>query len=154
VTVHGKPINADGWSGYGYIVTDPETGNGAYLIEGNGNGGQLILMALGWVLAIIGGNAMIAGLFAAGIVALVVGFMVMTCAALGLIVLDSLSEAVEDFTVVFGVTASILAVMEYLKLIALSSVAGGVLLAITLFLALVVFSVWFADWLLERRSSV
>ncbi|MDY0049807.1 MAG: hypothetical protein RBR73_03570, partial [Halothiobacillaceae bacterium] len=27
-----------GWTGYGYIIVDPETGAGAYLIEGKGNG--------------------------------------------------------------------------------------------------------------------
>ena len=39
VTVHEKPINAHGWTGYGYTITDPETGAGAYIIEGRGNGG-------------------------------------------------------------------------------------------------------------------
>ncbi|MDG4551150.1 MAG: hypothetical protein P9F19_17415 [Candidatus Contendobacter sp.] len=33
VTVHEKPINAYGFSGTGYILVDPETGAGAYLIE-------------------------------------------------------------------------------------------------------------------------
>ena len=39
VTVHEKPISAHGFTGYGYTITDPETGAGAYLIEGKGNGG-------------------------------------------------------------------------------------------------------------------
>ena len=43
VTVHERAINAHGWSGYGYIVTDPETGAGGYIIEGKGNGGLLII---------------------------------------------------------------------------------------------------------------
>ena len=41
VTVHEKPINAHGWTGYGYTITDPETGAGAYIIEGRGTGGVL-----------------------------------------------------------------------------------------------------------------
>ncbi|MDR3351794.1 MAG: transglutaminase-like domain-containing protein [Zoogloeaceae bacterium] len=41
VTVHEKPINAFGWSGYGYTVIDPETGAGGYVIEGGGNGGEM-----------------------------------------------------------------------------------------------------------------
>ena len=41
VMVHEKPINVFGWSGYGYIITDPDTGSGAYLIEGGGRGGIL-----------------------------------------------------------------------------------------------------------------
>jgi len=41
VTFHERGINAHGFSGYGYVITDPETGAGAYLIEGKGNGGGL-----------------------------------------------------------------------------------------------------------------
>ena len=41
VTVHESPISAHGWTGYGYTIIDPETGAGAYLIEGKGNGGVL-----------------------------------------------------------------------------------------------------------------
>ena len=47
VTVHEKSINKHGWKGFGYIVIDPETGAGAYLIEGSGNGG--IFLAIGYV---------------------------------------------------------------------------------------------------------
>ena len=42
VTVHEKSINKHGWKGFGYIVIDPETGAGAYLIEGSRNGGKQI----------------------------------------------------------------------------------------------------------------
>jgi len=41
VIFHEKQITAHGWTGYGYVITDPETGAGAYLIEGKGNGGFL-----------------------------------------------------------------------------------------------------------------
>ncbi len=41
ITVHEKAINSYGWSGYGYIIIDPETGAGGYIIEGRGNGGFL-----------------------------------------------------------------------------------------------------------------
>ncbi|MBO4511159.1 MAG: hypothetical protein J5746_00180, partial [Victivallales bacterium] len=41
VTFHEKAISAHGWSGQGYIIVDPETGAGAYLIEGKGNGGWM-----------------------------------------------------------------------------------------------------------------
>ena len=41
VTFHEKAISAHGWSGQGYIIVDPKTGAGAYLIEGKGNGGVL-----------------------------------------------------------------------------------------------------------------
>jgi transglutaminase-like putative cysteine protease len=42
VTVHQSPINQGGWVGSGYIVTDPETGAGAYKIVGGANGAFLI----------------------------------------------------------------------------------------------------------------
>ncbi len=51
VTVHEKPISAHGFTGYGYTITDPETGAGAYLIEGKGNGGWLVLVIAGVLLA-------------------------------------------------------------------------------------------------------
>jgi hypothetical protein len=41
VTIHEKPISAYGWTGYGYSIIDPETGEGGYIIEGSGNGGWL-----------------------------------------------------------------------------------------------------------------
>ena len=47
VTVHEKSIKKHGWKGFGYIVIDPETVAGAYLIEGSGNGG--IFLAIGYV---------------------------------------------------------------------------------------------------------
>jgi hypothetical protein len=44
VTVHERAINANGWTGYGYIIIDPDTGAGSYLIEGKGNGAIMILL--------------------------------------------------------------------------------------------------------------
>ena len=60
VTVHEKSINKHGWKGFVYIVIDPETGAGAYLIEGSGNGGILFtifthaLLFFLWFLVIVG----------------------------------------------------------------------------------------------------
>ena len=48
VTFHEKSINAHGWTGVGYIIVDPDTGAGAYLIEGKGSGG--IAWAMGAIL--------------------------------------------------------------------------------------------------------
>jgi hypothetical protein len=42
VTVHQADINANGWTGMGYIILDPDTGAGAYKISGGANGGSLI----------------------------------------------------------------------------------------------------------------
>ena len=52
VTFHERGINAHGFSGYGYVITDPETGAGAYLIEGKGNG-AIIIALIGAILGIL-----------------------------------------------------------------------------------------------------
>jgi hypothetical protein len=39
VVIHQTPIAASGYSGAGYMVLDPSTGAGSYLIEGGANGG-------------------------------------------------------------------------------------------------------------------
>lgn len=44
VTVHEKTINYKGWKGSGYIIIDPQTGSGAYLIDGGANGGYSFLV--------------------------------------------------------------------------------------------------------------
>jgi len=53
VTVHEKAINAYGFSGFGYIIIDPETGVGGYLIEGKGSGswamGAIIGASIGYL---------------------------------------------------------------------------------------------------------
>jgi hypothetical protein len=41
VTVHQSPITQSGWTGTGYIITDPATGAGAYKISGGANGAEL-----------------------------------------------------------------------------------------------------------------
>ena len=84
VTFHERQINAHGFSGYGYVITDPETGGGAYLIEGKGNGGSLspqtekmLALISGLALGIsIGVTSLLIGKFAAiGIVAIFVAII-------------------------------------------------------------------------------
>ena len=78
VTVHEKPISAHGFTGYGYTITDPETGAGAYLIEGKGNGaywkgfaaGRDAAIALAGILITIGTGPV--GVFLAGLIAAVI----------------------------------------------------------------------------------
>jgi len=41
IIVHEREVSVPGWSGTGYMVIDPVTGDGAYLISGGGNGGFL-----------------------------------------------------------------------------------------------------------------
>jgi hypothetical protein len=45
VITHTDAVSVPGWSGAGYIITDPVTGDGAYKISGGGNGGWYTLLA-------------------------------------------------------------------------------------------------------------
>jgi len=42
VTTHTDAVSVPGWSGAGYIIIDPTTGDGAYKISGGGNGGFIL----------------------------------------------------------------------------------------------------------------
>lgn len=46
VITHMDAVSMPGWSGAGYIITDPQTGDGAYKIAGGGNGGVLLAIGL------------------------------------------------------------------------------------------------------------
>jgi hypothetical protein len=41
VITHTDKVNVPGWSGCGYIIINPYTGDGAYMISGGSNGGEL-----------------------------------------------------------------------------------------------------------------
>lgn len=49
-TAHEARINFNGWIGEGYTLIDPNTGAGAYMISGGGNGGDTILSKLADIL--------------------------------------------------------------------------------------------------------
>jgi transglutaminase-like putative cysteine protease len=51
VLISESPVAVGPWSGFGYIVMDPDTGAGAYKISGGTNGGKITLaLILTWVL--------------------------------------------------------------------------------------------------------
>ncbi|QEY16796.1 hypothetical protein D0C16_12940 [Cellvibrio sp. KY-GH-1] len=54
-TAHETRINFNGWVGEGYTLIDPNTGAGAYMISGGGNGADLFALgaALGALIQII-----------------------------------------------------------------------------------------------------
>ncbi|TXL12778.1 hypothetical protein BMR05_14320 [Methylococcaceae bacterium HT4] len=67
VITHTDAVSVPGWSGAGYIITDPVTGDGAYKIAGGGNGGYLnlfngslmiligvLLMSAAWITFVAG----------------------------------------------------------------------------------------------------
>ncbi|MCA2998958.1 MAG: hypothetical protein ING75_10190 [Rhodocyclaceae bacterium] len=78
VTISQSRITHSGWTGAGYLVIDPQTGAGSYLIEGGANGGvfvivlalifvSLILPYLLFTAGVIGVPGLILGLLGAGL---------------------------------------------------------------------------------------
>ena len=55
VITHTDAVSVPGWSGAGYIITDPVTGDGAYKIAGGGNGSfiQFIIDNFGYILSVL-----------------------------------------------------------------------------------------------------
>lgn len=53
VTVPKENISFNGWNGCGYIIINPDTGAGAYMISGGLSGALLILKFITWVIASI-----------------------------------------------------------------------------------------------------
>ncbi len=53
VITHTDSISVPGWSGVGYIILDPVTGDGAYKISGGANGGWLIIAVFVIITALI-----------------------------------------------------------------------------------------------------
>ncbi|QOC23511.1 hypothetical protein IC757_05050 [Wenzhouxiangella sp. AB-CW3] len=95
--VHEAPITVPGWRGSGYILTDPDTGAGSYMIDGGKNGGFLAMltgMAQGTALA-----AMIIAVFAAipfGLFA-VIGILILILGTLLPVLLIVMSYADQVF---------------------------------------------------------
>jgi hypothetical protein len=77
VTVHEKAISAFGWSGYGYSITDPETGASGYLLEGSGNGGYFLGVLNGFSLA-----ALLAGIVFSAPISLVLILTILLAASM------------------------------------------------------------------------
>ena len=53
VIVSKTDINYHGWTGCGYIIIDPNTGAGAYMISGGMNGGELLIATILSVFSIV-----------------------------------------------------------------------------------------------------
>ena len=51
VIAHANQVSVPGFTGEGYIITDPVTGSGAYKISGGGNGGFIFGVVIGALLA-------------------------------------------------------------------------------------------------------
>ena len=55
VTVSKTNITLNGWTGCGYIITNPNTGAGAYMISGGFSGALMLIIAVGVLAMIIAG---------------------------------------------------------------------------------------------------
>lgn len=54
VTIHTDKVTVEDWSGFGYVITTPETGAGTYMISGGLNGGVMtFLVSLAYIVNII-----------------------------------------------------------------------------------------------------
>ena len=86
VTVQKTDVTYNGWTGCGYIIIDPNTGAGAYMISGGANGGgfMYVFWSVMWVLAWV---ALITSLTVLAAVA--VAFLPEIIAALGSVYLTA-----------------------------------------------------------------
>ena len=64
VITHTDAVTVPGWSGAGYIIFDPQTGDGAYKIGGGQNGGVIIIFTFAIIaLAALLATSLIGGVF-------------------------------------------------------------------------------------------
>lgn len=131
VLVHERPVVVRGGSGAGYVIIDPQTGAGAYLIEGKANGGILFLFA-GALLAVFGLFFLPA---VAGILLLVYGLHLL---AVGTII--TFLEGIVDSEVLFA--ARYLALI-FAFLFAGPELIGGILGAIVVNSGMATLLSWF-----------
>jgi hypothetical protein len=109
VTAPKANITFNGWTGCGYIIIDPETGAGAYMISGGGNGAVIIAIMfmilffafLFWPI-LIGASAFIMTLFSGGLYSYISAF------AIGAILLALFGDTGDRELVKFVTAQSIL----------------------------------------------
>ncbi|MFZ1319048.1 MAG: hypothetical protein WAQ56_07030, partial [Candidatus Nitrotoga sp.] len=107
VTVHQAPITQSGWTGSGYIITDPDTGAGAYKISGGANGAVLIASTVSMILFFTGAASAIVLLWM--ILTVVIAITVAIIDAN--IILDTggkCSEAIASLSLKIGLTFALL----------------------------------------------
>lgn len=134
VITHTDAVSVPGWSGAGYIMYDPVTGDGAYKIGGGANGAFLLF--LGALLIVF---AMF--FISAGIVALPV-FLALSAGMHAFVIGLALSWSLFDVDVFIAVAALVLALIIVLAMtpvLALTAAAGIAANIIGLVLALISF---------------
>jgi hypothetical protein len=135
VTVHQTNINSFGFSGAGYIIIDPETGAGAYKIEGGANGAIFTT----W-LAFVAVGLAIAAAFAAGFVFAPFAALFLLAANILLLVLFNINQSSTDQQLMDAhVFATLAAILSLAALLFLLAGAGAVVAAI-----LIMGAIWLA----------
>jgi hypothetical protein len=90
VITHTDAVSVPGWSGAGYIITDPVTGDGAYKIAGGGNGGNYSAESVGLIAVSILSLVVLTGTMAS----LILVYFIISALAIGLAIL--FAELLED----------------------------------------------------------
>ena len=98
VTIHQTPIMVSGWKGAGFFSIDPQTGAGAYTIEGGSNGGSLyeFLFGAGMGALLISSFLLVAEIFAA-LIAATFGLGLLILLVLSVVLLSLISLLVYMF---------------------------------------------------------
>jgi transglutaminase-like putative cysteine protease len=128
VTVHEKAVRIGSWSGSGYLILDPDTGAGAYKIEGGMNGGgveiaKFLASAVGMLLFFAGTAAV--SPFLLGLFAMVALFVALYSALLKATeILDEGGNCAAAVAEMYFGIASTLAILSTLFHISSKSVEG------------------------------
>ncbi len=132
-TISQNQITVGGWTGVGYIISDPQTGTGAYLISGGSNGGWLVSAIAG---ALAGLAAFLAALgsspnpFLQGTIPAVAAFSLF----LGLAIANIMKG--DSYAERFNLASIFLTFLDAILVVAavggLVTVSGGVIIALLL----------------------
>ncbi len=123
VITHTDAVSVPGWTGAGYIIFDPITGDGAYKISGGTNGGFLLFL---------GALIFVLGLFFAANVTVLFALPLLVQGAIAFIAgfLSALSEFGLKFlesATVFRLLAAYIALLVVGELIAIQVLLGALL---------------------------
>lgn len=155
VITHTDPVSVPGWSGAGYILFDPETGDGAFKIGGGQNGG---LLAFAGGLFIFVGLYLIPLLAAPGLIALLpfyslsIGLLAFV-AGVSLFVSEVGAEFFQNAAVLRAITAYIahLAIYTTASLQVLVASLAGLVITILLPYLKDLLSINSLDYIRQRR---
>jgi hypothetical protein len=142
VTISQARITYSGWTGAGYVIIDPQTGAGSYLIEGGANGGWLGFLLQMALITLLLAPAV------AFLISLVVafgGFLGISILTIGILVTIIVQNDLPFEPFVFAIVRFIGAVV-----IALLGVPGATLALMLAFFALLAAEFF---WLLRNWDS-